>query len=37
MQTKLHRWTVADPGRRFDNLFNFIHDPATLIGAFARG
>lgn len=21
MQTKLHRWTVADPGRRFDDLF----------------
>jgi RNA-directed DNA polymerase len=24
MQTKLHRWTVADPGRRFDDLFNFV-------------
>lgn len=21
MQTKLHRWAVADPGRRFDDLF----------------
>ena len=31
MQAKLHRWAVADPGRRFDDLFNFVHDPATLI------
>ena len=29
MQAKLHRWAVADPGRRFDDLFNFVHDPAT--------
>ena len=36
MQTKLHRWAVADPGRRFDDLFNFVHDPATLIVAFER-
>jgi RNA-directed DNA polymerase len=36
MQTKLHRWAVADPGRRFDDLFNFVHDPATLLVAFAR-
>ncbi|WP_405606584.1 hypothetical protein [Streptomyces sp. NBC_00076] len=36
MQTKLHRWTVADPGRRFDDLFNFVHDPATLLAAFDR-
>jgi RNA-directed DNA polymerase len=36
MQTKLHRWAAADPGRRFDDLFNFVHDPATLIAAFAR-
>jgi RNA-directed DNA polymerase len=21
MQAKLHRWAVADPGRRFDDLF----------------
>src|SRR6476660_1871702 len=34
MQTKLHRWAAADPGRRFDDLFNFVHDPATLIVAF---
>ena len=31
MQAKLHRWAVADPGRRFDDLFNLVHDPATLI------
>ena len=29
MQAKLHRWAAADPGRRFDDLFNFVHDPAT--------
>ena len=36
MQAKLHRWAAADPGRRFDDLFNFVHDPATLMVAFAR-
>lgn len=36
MQAKLHCWAVADPGRRFDDLFNFVHDPATLLVAFAR-
>jgi len=36
MQTKLHRWAAADPGRRFDDLFNLVHDPATLITAYAR-
>ena len=36
MQAKLHRWAVADPGRRFDDLFNLVHDPATLRMAFAR-
>jgi len=36
MQTKLHRWAAADPGRRFDDLFNFVHDPATLIVVFDR-
>ena len=36
MQAKLHRWAVADSGRRFDGLFNFVHDPATLIVAFDR-
>ncbi len=36
MQAKLHRWAAADPDRRFDDLFNFVHDPATLIVAFDR-
>jgi RNA-directed DNA polymerase len=36
MQAKLHRWAAADRGRRFDDLFNFVHDPATLLVAFAR-
>jgi RNA-directed DNA polymerase len=30
MQAKLHRWAAADPGRRFDDLFNLVHDPAML-------
>ncbi|MFE0207126.1 hypothetical protein [Streptomyces sp. NPDC058985] len=30
MQAKLHRWAAADSGRRFDNLFNFVHDSMTL-------
>jgi RNA-directed DNA polymerase len=36
MQARLHRWAVADLGRRFDDLFNFVHDPATLIVAYGR-
>src|SRR6266567_6308863 len=36
MQAKLHRWAAADPGRRFDDLFNFVFDPATLYVAFCR-
>jgi RNA-directed DNA polymerase len=36
MQAKLHRWAVADPGRRFDDLVNFVYDPATLLMAFVR-
>jgi RNA-directed DNA polymerase len=36
MQAKLHCWAAADPGRRFDDLFNFVHDPATLYVAFCR-
>jgi len=36
MQAKLHRWAAGDPGRRFDDLFNFVHDPATLLAAFER-
>lgn len=36
IQAKLHRWAAADPDRRFDDLFNLVHDPATLIVAFDR-
>jgi len=36
MQAKLHRPAAADPGRRFDDLFNLVHDSATLIVAFDR-
>jgi RNA-directed DNA polymerase len=36
MQNKLHHWAAADPGRRFDDLFNFVYDPATLLVAFDR-
>ncbi|MFI6360206.1 hypothetical protein ACIBJF_48520 [Streptomyces sp. NPDC050743] len=36
MQTKLHRWAAADHGRRFDDLFNLVCDPATLLVAFER-
>lgn len=36
MQTKLHRWAVADPSRRFDDLGNFVYDRSTLIVAFDR-
>ncbi|WP_255739088.1 reverse transcriptase domain-containing protein, partial [Frankia sp. CiP3] len=36
MQTKLHRWAAAEPGRRFDDLFNFVCDPATLLVAYSR-
>ena len=36
MQAKLHRWAAAEPGRRFDDLFNLVHDPATLLIAFCR-
>ncbi len=36
MQAKLHQWAAADPGRRFDDLFNLVHDPVTLWLAFDR-
>ena len=36
MQTKLHCWAAADPGCRFDDLFNLVCDPATLMMAFVR-
>ncbi|MDO0916976.1 hypothetical protein QQM39_41110 [Streptomyces sp. DT2A-34] len=36
MQINLHRWAVADHGFRFDDVFNFVCDPATLVVAFER-
>ncbi len=36
LQTKLHRWAVSDPGRRFDDLYNLVHDPAFLVVAWNR-
>jgi RNA-directed DNA polymerase len=36
MQTKLHQWAKADPGRRFDDLANLVYDPAFLAVAWAR-
>ena len=36
MQKKLHRWAVADPGRRFDDLANLVYDPAFLVVAHAH-
>jgi RNA-directed DNA polymerase len=35
-QRKLHRWAVAEPGRRFDDLFNLVCDRATLLVAWER-
>jgi RNA-directed DNA polymerase len=36
VQTKLHQWAIDDPGRRFDDLFNFVCDPAVLVVAWRR-
>ena len=36
MQTKLHRWSAADSGRRFDDLYNLVCDPAFLLMAWER-
>lgn len=36
MQTKLHQWAAADPGRRFDDLYNLVADPAFLAVAWER-
>jgi RNA-directed DNA polymerase len=36
MQTKLHQWAVSDPGRRFDDLYNLVYDPAFLVVAWNR-
>ena len=36
IQTKLHRWAGEDEGRRFDDLFNLVADPAFLVVAWNR-
>ena len=36
IQARLHRWAAADPGRRFDDLFNLVADPAFLVVAWMR-
>ena len=36
MQTKLHQWAKADPGRCFDDLYNLVYDPAFLMVAWCR-
>ena len=36
MQTKLHLWATQDSGRRFDDLFNLVYDPAFLMVAWER-
>ena len=36
MQANLHCWAAADRGRRFDDLFNLVHDPATMEVAWTR-
>jgi RNA-directed DNA polymerase len=36
MQMKLHRWATTEPGRRFDDVFNLVHDPAFLLVAWVR-
>ncbi|MEY9934476.1 RNA-directed DNA polymerase [Catenulispora sp. GP43] len=36
MQAKLHQWAAGDSGRRFDDLFNLVADPAFLVTAWER-
>jgi RNA-directed DNA polymerase len=36
IQAKLYRWAAADLGRRFDDLFNLVADPAFLVMAWKR-
>ena len=36
MQTKLHRWALDDPERRFGDLANLVYDPAFLMHAWER-
>jgi RNA-directed DNA polymerase len=36
MQTKLHQWAISSAGRRFDDLYNLVYDPAFLVVAWDR-
>lgn len=36
IQAKLHQWATDGPGRRFDDLFNLVADPAFLVVAWDR-
>jgi RNA-directed DNA polymerase len=36
IQSKLHLWAGRDHGRRFDDLFNLVADPAFLVVAWDR-
>ncbi|MDN5732485.1 MAG: group II intron reverse transcriptase/maturase [Yaniella sp.] len=36
IQAKLHHWATTDPSRRFDDVFNLVHDPTTLYVAWQR-
>jgi RNA-directed DNA polymerase len=36
IQTKLHRWAIDSPDRRFDDLFNLVCDPAFLAAGWDR-
>ena len=36
MQAKLHQWAATDPGRRFDDVYNLVYDPAFLVVAWSR-
>ena len=36
IQTKLHQWAKNDPSKRFDDLFNLVCHPATLVVAWDR-
>jgi RNA-directed DNA polymerase len=35
-QCKIHKWAVADPGHRFDDLHNLVAHPAFLAAAWAQ-
>ena len=36
IQTKLHRWAIGAPARRFGDLFNLVCDPAFLLVGWRR-